>query len=183
MVRFGLPSGRKAHYRFPMGIVITLLVIGAVLLIVETVLPGMISGILGFGCLVAAVVFGYLEFGVKGGNFLLMVVSIGLVAGTLLWMKYFPESPVAKLFVSQRVIGTVGAEKPELLDQTGHAHTSLRPSGTAIIDGKRVDVVSEGSLIEKGSPIKVVAIEGLRVVVRQIPVEELTEESETSNQA
>jgi len=37
----------------------------------------------------------------------------------------------------------VGAAKPELLHQTGTALTALRPSGTALIDGKRVDVVTE----------------------------------------
>jgi membrane-bound serine protease (ClpP class) len=163
-----------------MGIVITLIVIGAVLLLVETLIPGMVCGIVGFGCLVAAVVMGYIEFGVKGGNFLLVLVSLGMVVGILVWMRWFPESPMAKLFVSRRVIGTVGAEKPELLLQTGTAFTQLRPSGTALIGSQRVDVVTEGGLIEKGMPIKVVAIEGMRVVVRQIPEEELKQERATS---
>lgn len=46
--------------------------------------------------------------------------------------------------------------------------TTLRPSGTAVINGKRVDVVSEGAFIEAGQVIKVVAVEGLRVVVRAV---------------
>jgi membrane-bound serine protease (ClpP class) len=46
--------------------------------------------------------------------------------------------------------------------------TKLRPSGTAVINGKRVDVVTEGAFIEPGQSIKVVAIEGLRVVVRAV---------------
>ena len=36
--------------------VATLLVIGTVLILLETVLPGMIAGLIGFGCLVAGVV-------------------------------------------------------------------------------------------------------------------------------
>ena len=48
------------------------------------------------------------------------------------------------------------------------AHTPLRPSGTAVINGKRIDVVTEGPFVERGSPIKVVAIEGMRVVVRPL---------------
>lgn len=156
-----------------MGLVLTLLAIGAVLLILETVLPGMIAGIIGFCCLVAAVVVSYSEFGARGGNLALFFVSIGLVSGTLLWMKYFPESPMARLFVSRKVIGNINAEKPELLYQTGTAHTPLRPSGTAVINGQRVDVVTEGGMIEKGTPIKVVAIEGMRVVVRAISTAEL----------
>ena len=47
-----------------------------------------------------------------------------------------------------------------------HALSHLRSSGSAVINGQRVDVVTEGAMIEKGSDIKVVAVEGLRVVVR-----------------
>lgn len=151
-----------------MAIVITLLVVGAILLLLETVLPGAIAGILGFGCLVTAVVLAYVELGARGGNVVLLGVALGLVAGTLLWMKYFPLSPVAKLFVSQKVVGSIGTERPDLLNRTGTALTLLRPSGTAVVAGQRVDVVTEGALIERGTPIKVVAVEGMRVVVRAV---------------
>ena len=57
-------------------------------------------------------------------------------------------------------------------DQCGVAYTQLRPSGTALINGKRVDVVTEGSLIEKGTAIRVVDTEGLRVVVRALGAEQ-----------
>jgi len=54
-----------------------------------------------------------------------------------------------------------------LLDQTGTALSALRPAGTAVINGKRVDVVTEGQMIDPGTPVRVVAVEGMRVVVRQ----------------
>lgn len=155
-----------------MVLVVTLLVVGAALLLLETVLPGMIAGIVGFGCLVAGIILGYTEFGVRIGNFILLGVIAGLVGGFLCWVKYFPDSRAAKLLVSQRVVGEIGAEQPELLNQTGTAYTQLRPSGTALIGGRRVDVVSEGALIERGASIKVVAIEGMRVVVRAASGEE-----------
>ena len=63
---------------------------------------------------------------------------------------------------------SIGTNRPELLNQTGTAFTPLRPSGTAIINGKRVDVVTEGPMIERGKAIKVVANEGMRVIVREI---------------
>ena len=141
-----------------MATIVTLLLIGAVLLLLETVLPGMIAGLVGFGCLVAGVVIAYSEFGLRTGNVVLGIVVVGLVVGTLCWMRFLPDSPMARLFISRGKIGTIGAEKPELLNRTGTTLTLLRPSGTAMIDGQRVDVVSEGQLIEKGSRIKVVAI-------------------------
>jgi membrane-bound serine protease (ClpP class) len=51
---------------------------------------------------------------------------------------------------------------------SGTALTNLRPSGTALIDGKRVDVVTNGSMIERGAEVKVIAVEGARVVVRAV---------------
>ncbi len=151
-----------------MATIITLLLVGAALLLLETVLPGMIAGLVGLGCLIAGVVIAYTDFGLRTGNLVLVIVLVGFVVGTLCWMHYLPDSPVARLFISRGTIGTIGAEKPELLQRTGTALTVLRPSGAALIDGQRVDVVSEGQMIEKGSQIKVVATEGMRVVVRAL---------------
>ncbi len=151
-----------------MATIVTLLLVGAALLLLETVLPGMIAGLVGLGCLIAGVVLAYTDFGLRTGNLVLVVVLVGVVIGTLCWMRYLPDSPMARLFISRGTIGTIGAEQPELLHCAGVALTQLRPSGTALIDGRRVDVVSEGQLIEKGSRIEVVATEGLRVVVRAL---------------
>jgi membrane-bound serine protease (ClpP class) len=151
-----------------MALVFTLLLIGALLILAEAVLPGLIAGIVGFCCVAAGVVEGYLEFGSKTGNLILLGVLVGLIVGFSLWLKYFPESRVARLFVSQRVVGNIDAEQPDLLDQTGTAYTQLRPAGTAMIKGRRVDVVTEGALIERGTPVKVIKIEGMRVIVRAL---------------
>ena len=145
-----------------------LLVVGAILLILETILPGLVAGICGLCCLIAGVYFAYDRLGANTGNWVLLGVCIGLIIGTICWLKYFPNSRLARPLVSKKAIGDIGAEKPELLNQTGTAFTGLRPSGTALINGNRIDVVTEGALIEKGTPIKVVAIEGMRVVVRAI---------------
>ncbi len=150
-----------------MELILILLAAGGLLLFAESVLPGMIAGLAGACCLVAAVIEGYVRFGGRTGNLILLGVLASLVAGFLLWLKYFPDSRVAKIFISRQVVGEIGTEKPELLDQTGTALSALRPAGTAVINGKRVDVVTEGQMIDPGAPIRVVAVEGMRVVVRQ----------------
>ena len=122
-----------------MATIVILLLIGAVLLASETLLPGLIAGTIGLCCLIAAVIKGYTEFGVSTGNTLL-----------------------------KGQIGSIGTERPCLLHQTGTAMTSLRPSGMAMINEERVDVVTEGQMIERGTPVKVVAIEGMRVIVRTL---------------
>lgn len=151
-----------------MAVIITLLVLGAVLLFLETLLPGLIAGILGFVCLLAAVVLGYRDYGYQTGTLILGGVLVGLMIGTWCWLKFFPESRFAKKFISRGAVGDLGVDKPELLNGTGIALTQLRPSGVANIDGQRVDVVTEGGLIEKGRMVRVVAVEGSRIVVREV---------------
>lgn len=151
-----------------MEIVLLLIVGGAVLIFLETMLPGLIAGILGFCCVVSGVVLAYMRFDLRTANLVLAAVLLGLTAGTLLYFRYFPESRTARLFVSKGTVGELGVEKPELLHQTGTALTPLRPSGTALINSRRVDVVSEGPLIQAGTPIRVMVVEGSRVVVRAL---------------
>lgn len=148
-------------------LVITLLLVGAILLLAETVLPGLVAGILGVLCLIAGVAVGYQEFGVTTGNWILLGTLVGLVIGFLLWVKYFPTSRFGRVYTSEGVVGDIGTERPELVGQPGVAHTALRPAGVAVIGGQRVDVVAESAMIERGENVCVIAVEGMRVVVRK----------------
>lgn len=148
-----------------MATIITLLILGAVLMFLETLLPGLVAGVMGFICLGAAVFLAYAE-SITWGNVVLGVVIAGLAAGTWAWLKFFPESRMARKFIAQRTVGELGVDRPELLNGTGTAVTQLRPSGVAQINDQRVDVVTEGGLIERGTAVKVVAVEGTRIVVR-----------------
>ena len=58
---------------------------------------------------------------------------------------------------------------PELLSlkgQYGVASSPLRPYGVAVIGGKRVDAMSEGQVVEAGTPVRCVGVRGTTVVVR-----------------
>ncbi len=162
-----------------MELVVVLLIAGVVLLLLETILPGAVAGIAGFLCLVGAVILSYNRFGLQTGNLVLLGVVIALTVGAIAWMQIFPNSPMARPFISKRTIGNVDAGKPELLEKTGTAYTNLRPSGTALINGRRVDVVTEGDMVERGTLIKVIQVEGLRVVVRRV---NLSESEKTNSQ-
>ena len=50
----------------------------------------------------------------------------------------------------------------------GIVYSILRPSGIADFDGVKLDVVSEGDFIPKGAPVRVIKVEGRRIVVREI---------------
>lgn len=59
-------------------------------------------------------------------------------------------------------------ENEYLLGKKGVALTFLRPSGIALIESQRIDVIAEGDFIEKNSPLEVIQVEGNRIVVRKV---------------
>ena len=148
-----------------MELVITLLVAGFILLVLETFLPGIVAGVAGVVCILAGVAVAYLNVGVQAGNWSLALSSILLVAITVAYVKLLPHSPFARLFVSDRVLSEPPLASTGLVGRSGVTETVLRPSGVAIIDGRRIDVRSDGPLIEKGVAIKVVSADGMSVVV------------------
>lgn len=54
-----------------------------------------------------------------------------------------------------------------LVGTSGKAVTDLRPSGMALINGRRYDVVSRGDYIDKDCSITVISTDGNRIVVKQ----------------
>ena len=55
---------------------------------------------------------------------------------------------------------------------TGEALSDLRPGGYALIDGQRVDVITRGEVIPRGSQVQVIADEGYRRIVRRLEPDE-----------
>jgi len=63
---------------------------------------------------------------------------------------------------------TGSKNKRELKGAIGVCSTDLRPAGSITVEGEPVDVVTEGDFVTKGDIVKVISVEGSRVVVRRI---------------
>ena len=55
----------------------------------------------------------------------------------------------------------------DLIGKQGEAKSNLRPAGFALIEGRRIDVVTRGGMIDSGRAVTVVAVEGNRVIVKR----------------
>lgn len=63
--------------------------------------------------------------------------------------------------------GYVPTEAREfLVGKEGVSVTPLRPAGTILIDGERVDVVTEGEFVPTDTAVTVIHVEGARIVVK-----------------
>lgn len=61
-----------------------------------------------------------------------------------------------------------GLDYQSLLEEIGKTVTPHRPAGTTDFGGRRVDTVSEGVMIAKNEVVRVIAVEGRRIVVRRL---------------
>lgn len=59
-------------------------------------------------------------------------------------------------------------ELSDLVGVTGRTITILRPSGSAELNGKRYDVITDGEFISKGQEIKVVRLDGSKIMVDHV---------------
>jgi len=145
-------------------------IIGIILICLEVFLPGMVVGAVGAVCLVLAVVLTYVLEGTASGHIALMTLIISSAMALVLWIFVFPKTRSGRLMITSRNLAdSKTAESLNfLMGKAGMAITPLRPAGTALFDHRRVDVVAESGLIEPESSIKVVLVEGNRVVVRKL---------------
>ena len=107
-----------------------------------------------------------LTIGIIGG-IIGLVLLFKLMTKTVFWQKL--TSPAVEK-TEEGYSTSVGWEN--LVHAEGVSQTDLRPAGWVIIDGKRIFVVSEGDFIEKDSKVKVLSVDGNRVVVRKLNSEE-----------
>ena len=146
-------------------------VVGIFLILAEFIVPGLICGILGTGLVITSAVLliqAYPDAAVLiiGGE--LLGILFAVMGGMYLLSRTRAAKGLILSTSQQADSGWVATETDtDLLGRTGKAFTVLRPAGTVVVDGKRVDAVSSGEHIEKGSSIRVIEVHGSRVVVEK----------------
>ncbi|MEH7379905.1 nodulation protein NfeD [Bacillus sp. JJ1533] len=152
---------------------IILFVVGIVLILLEFVLPGGIIGLIGLGAILTSFFLAGSSFMVIGIS--LLVALVATIVVSIILVKVFGKNLHAFkkiiLFDSTNTESGYVSNKnrEDLIGKQGIALTTLRPSGTAIINNERVDVVTQGNYIEKDTKVEVIKTEGSRIVVREVP--------------
>ncbi len=153
---------------------------GIALLVLELfVIPGFgIAGVLGILALAAALVLSMLgtgdtpQFIMATAARVVFALLFALVASLLL-LRYLPRLPFGRQFILRTGLEAAQgyASAPESdrrwLGKRGRASSPLHPAGIVEIEGERVDVVSDGELIDAGELIEVIRVDGNRIVVRR----------------
>ncbi|MDZ7672091.1 MAG: NfeD family protein [Halanaerobiales bacterium] len=151
--------------------IILLFLVGLLLILLEVfVVPGF--GITGIGGIASILISLYFLFPTP--QIAINIIATTLIAtivATYFIAKYFESSKIwskISLGTSQTIevgyVASIGNKK--VIGKKGITVTPLRPAGIAEIEGKRVDVVSEGGFIDKEEKIKVIDVRGSKVLVQ-----------------
>ncbi|WP_020475905.1 NfeD family protein [Zavarzinella formosa] len=150
-----------------------LIILGIVFILAELVLftGGILAGIGAMISLVGVALlfaFGSTETGLTA----LLSLCIGAPLFGALIFYVWPYSPMSrKLIKSVEDDVTVAnisgnLELEQLRGRIGRVVSPLRPSGIADFDGQRVDVITQGMMVETGAFVRCIDVRAGRVVVR-----------------
>jgi membrane-bound serine protease (ClpP class) len=152
--------------------VILLFGLGLLLVVAEVLIPSMgILGMLATVCIVGAVGLAFSMSNAFGVQVLVAaVILVPVLIG--LGFKLLPRSPLAKKLIAGGFSFEDGKgtdpRDVSLAGEEGITESVLRPSGVARIQGRRVDVVSRGEMIQEGQRVRVIDLAGNRVVVARV---------------
>jgi membrane-bound ClpP family serine protease len=153
------------------GFASTLFILGIILLFLEIFIPGGILGVLGI-FLFSIGIFLTVDSALQA---ILYIGGMLLTLGILILLSFrFPRTRKfwERFSLSTRQTKEAGYVAPEpsyeyFLGKEGVALSQLRPAGVADVEGQRLDVVTEGGFISQGSKIKIIEVEGTRLIVRE----------------
>ena len=144
---------------------------GFILVIFEMFYPGFgVAGISGSVLLFLGVLF--MANTLIEAVILLLIIFAILGAMLTFVLHSASRGRLSKMILSSkesRDLGYVGTEDLDyFLNKEGVSASILRPSGTADFNGVKLDVVTQGEFLQKGTPIEVIKVEGRRIVVKEI---------------
>jgi len=158
-----------------------LVAVGVVLLALELlVIPGFgIAGVAGLVALAAGFILATTGAGATAAALMLAATRVvfALIAAIvlgLLSLRFLGRLPVGRKLVletgldAQHGYQSAPDADRRWLGRRGVAMALLHPAGYALIDGQRVDVVSEGEPVDAGAAVEVVRVDGNRIVVRRV---------------
>jgi len=181
VVAIGLFFGAQYMADLASYVEVILFVAGIALLLLEIfVIPGFgVVGILGTVMIVASLFLSLVSnFNLISSDsvtvplYTLAAAFAGLTIMIGLMIRYLPSSGTFNRFALTAVLPSgasdvIGTTYQTLLGSVGAAVTTLRPAGLAQLAGERYDVITEGEFITAGEPVKVVRVEGRKIIVRR----------------
>jgi membrane-bound ClpP family serine protease len=143
---------------------------GIGIIIAEIIIPsGGILSIVAVGIFVYSLYMVFTGISIAAGTVVLIIDLITIPILIILGLKFIAHSPVTLKETLSREQGVSSQSKDmdQFLGLEGTALTDLRPAGMALLSEQRIDVVTRGEYLEKGTPIIVVKVTGNQIIVKK----------------
>lgn len=155
--------------------IIICFIVGVVLMVLEAFMPGFgVAGISGIVVEIIAVTLTWTNHGPVAALGMLLVILSVIAIAISMSLRSATNGRLSKsrLILHETESNEAGYRSTEdmevFLGREGKATTVLRPTGIAEFDGVRLNVVSEGEFIAMGTSVRIVRIEGSRILVRPV---------------
>lgn len=153
-----------------------LIALGILLVFIEIlILPGFgAAGIPGIIIFCVGVGMIWTNEGVKTALMFTSIALIFVIPIAIILLSLIRETSIGKTFIldaaesSDKGYHAAPRELTALVGKSGKTITPLRPAGVALINGQRVDIVTQGEFVKPETEIEVIQVEGSRVVVRSL---------------
>jgi len=89
-----------------------------------------------------------------------------------LWIKLFPHTGIGRQMTAMRDLKDAKGTEDNLADlvgKTGVTRSALRPAGFIEVENRRIDVVTQGEMIDSNTSVRITAVAGNRVIVETLP--------------
>lgn len=151
--------------------ILILFVAGVALIVSEFFLPGGALGVLGGILVIGSIALGWYEYP-EYGIFITVGEMAGVLIAVLLGLYLMFKTPLGTAMVNKTNQNTDEgysnyAQDASLVGQLARVHTALRPAGSIMIDSRRIDAVSNGTFIDAGRAVRIIQVEGNRVVCEE----------------
>ena len=150
-------------------------VIGIGLLILEAFMPGFgAAGITGVVLEIITLVMTWYEHGPVATLAMLLIVLLVLAIAISTSLRSIASGRLSKssLVHADTESNEDGYRSVEdlavFVDREGVASSVLRPTGIADFDGVRLNVSSEGDFIAAGTRVRIIKVEGAKILVRAV---------------
>jgi membrane-bound ClpP family serine protease len=130
--------------------------------------------------ILSGIIMAFNERGALVGMIFVAITVVSIPIMLIAGFKILPHTPIGRQLISEsptsdEVISDTATRRNmrEMIGWIGRSTSPMLPSGSIEVEGLTLDAVSQGMAIDANMPVKIIDVQGTRIIVRPCREEEL----------